>query len=328
MEAKYFSLEDAGLKVFTSMTTPSRPGKKPCPVFIVSGKIAGYEETLRDLGGKKFRGQWSFWSDPSAELLAAINRHGKLSFAEQIEARCERKLNKSERYDGYAENAEERARASSQAAHEIGRHIPMGQPILVGHHSERRHRRDLDRIDSKMRKSIEESKKSDHYSGKSENLQLDAKKVMEDRSYLMNRIEEEEAYSRRLRRQAGSYIDYSTPIADTQEKIDYWRHRLKLAETALQESGRKVATPANIKIGSWIMYLRQWYKVIRVSPKSVTVCNWLGVQSLTWKTRYVDIDDFRGPGQVEAAGPTSAEATERAQRAPTSQDSSKGNGAP
>jgi hypothetical protein len=33
--------------------------------------------------------------------------------------------------------------------------IPMGQPILVGHHSEKRHRKDLARIDSGYRKGFE-----------------------------------------------------------------------------------------------------------------------------------------------------------------------------
>lgn len=33
--------------------------------------------------------------------------------------------------------------------------IPMGQPILVGHHSEKKHRRDIARIDSNMRKGVE-----------------------------------------------------------------------------------------------------------------------------------------------------------------------------
>lgn len=33
--------------------------------------------------------------------------------------------------------------------------IPMGQPILIGHHSERRHRKHLERIDNKLRKGFE-----------------------------------------------------------------------------------------------------------------------------------------------------------------------------
>ncbi len=40
-------------------------------------------------------------------------------------------------------------------AQNIASFIPPGQPILVGHHSERRHRRDLGRIDGLTRKGIE-----------------------------------------------------------------------------------------------------------------------------------------------------------------------------
>lgn len=36
--------------------------------------------------------------------------------------------------------------------------IPMGQPILIGHHSEGRHRRDLARMDTNMRKGVEATK--------------------------------------------------------------------------------------------------------------------------------------------------------------------------
>jgi hypothetical protein len=37
----------------------------------------------------------------------------------------------------------------------VGGYIPLGQPILVGHHSEKRHRRDIERMDALMRKSVD-----------------------------------------------------------------------------------------------------------------------------------------------------------------------------
>lgn len=39
--------------------------------------------------------------------------------------------------------------------------IPMGQPILVGHHSERRHRRTLERIENKVRQGFEAAKEAE-----------------------------------------------------------------------------------------------------------------------------------------------------------------------
>jgi hypothetical protein len=45
------------------------------------------------------------------------------------------------------------AEAASQQSSDAVRHIPLGQPILVGHHSEKRHRRDLARCDAAMQKA-------------------------------------------------------------------------------------------------------------------------------------------------------------------------------
>jgi hypothetical protein len=52
-----------------------------------------------------------------------------------------------------AANVRQEAQQHQQAADAIAQHIPLGQPILVGHHSERRHRRDLDRIHNRFEKS-------------------------------------------------------------------------------------------------------------------------------------------------------------------------------
>lgn len=64
------------------------------------------------------------------------------------------------------ENASERARAKSTAYYrkadmsEDATRIPFGQPILVGHHSEGKHRAALKRADNAMRASIEADKRA------------------------------------------------------------------------------------------------------------------------------------------------------------------------
>ncbi len=68
------------------------------------------------------------------------------------------------------QRASERARREAETAHgaatRIWDAIPMGQPILVGHHSERRHRRDLSRADRAMRRSLEANKRSKELAGR------------------------------------------------------------------------------------------------------------------------------------------------------------------
>ena len=63
----------------------------------------------------------------------------------------QRKAVKIERLRSRAAKLEGEASGKISAARRVGGMIPMGQPILVGHHSERRHRRDLARIDAGYR---------------------------------------------------------------------------------------------------------------------------------------------------------------------------------
>jgi len=68
------------------------------------------------------------------------------------------------------QRASDRARREAETAHgaatRIWDAIPMGQPILVGHHSERRHRRDLSKADRAMRRSVEADKRSKELAGR------------------------------------------------------------------------------------------------------------------------------------------------------------------
>lgn len=73
------------------------------------------------------------------------------------------KKKKTESFRQYAENAETRSRAAYKASCAAVESIPFGQPILVGHHSEGRHRNALKRQDRQMQKSIEENDKAAYW---------------------------------------------------------------------------------------------------------------------------------------------------------------------
>lgn len=80
----------------------------------------------------------------------------------------QRKQRRIERYKARADKARQDSDDRHQAARQISDRIPFGQPILIGHHSEAGHRRDLDRIDGHMRKSVEAVNKAEHYANKAE----------------------------------------------------------------------------------------------------------------------------------------------------------------
>ncbi len=72
----------------------------------------------------------------------------------------DRQAARKERLLERAGNADRKAESAEQAASARASGIPMGQPILVGHHSERRHRRDLERIDRGHRTAHAERSKA------------------------------------------------------------------------------------------------------------------------------------------------------------------------
>lgn len=68
-----------------------------------------------------------------------------------------------ERYLALAERARTASAASYDRVRRICEHIPFGQPILIGHHSERHARADQRRIENGMRASIEADNKASYY---------------------------------------------------------------------------------------------------------------------------------------------------------------------
>jgi hypothetical protein len=75
-----------------------------------------------------------------------------------------------QRYEELAQNAKAKSDQSWQRSNSITDGIPLGQPILVGHHSEGRHRRDIERSHAAMDLSIAEQRKAKHYEEKANSV--------------------------------------------------------------------------------------------------------------------------------------------------------------
>ena len=73
----------------------------------------------------------------------------------------ERQERKKARLQKRAEKAKQEADQAYETTDRIAKSIPFGQPILVGHHSERGHRADLERIDRGMRKAIDKNREAE-----------------------------------------------------------------------------------------------------------------------------------------------------------------------
>jgi len=82
----------------------------------------------------------------------------------------ERQGAKAERLRGWADNREARDSQKS-AAEKIADQIPFGQPILVGHHSERQHRNIVDKAWDAMGRRVESLAKADRMNERADNIE-------------------------------------------------------------------------------------------------------------------------------------------------------------
>jgi protein-L-isoaspartate O-methyltransferase len=76
----------------------------------------------------------------------------------------DRAAERSERFEGYSDRRMRDAESAREAVAAIADAIPLGQPILVGHHSERRARKDAERIETGMRKAVKMWRTSQYWS--------------------------------------------------------------------------------------------------------------------------------------------------------------------
>jgi len=77
---------------------------------------------------------------------------------------------RKQRYLELAKRFEERSKQYYEEYRKNLEMIPPGQPILVGHHSEKGHRKHLEKIDNLMEKSIKFEEKAKYYKEKAKNI--------------------------------------------------------------------------------------------------------------------------------------------------------------
>jgi frataxin-like iron-binding protein CyaY len=78
----------------------------------------------------------------------------------------ERKELRKERLKAGIEKSKKEIESLNKRGNDISRFIPLGQPILIGHHSEKRHRRDIEKLNNYTKKRIEEYNKVEYYENK------------------------------------------------------------------------------------------------------------------------------------------------------------------
>lgn len=213
-------------------------------------------------------------------VVIDIDESVRRSFAEAEADRTERAAARADRFTEYAGNAAERAGARREAAEHISRRFEFGQPILLGHHSQRRAERDHERMDNHMRASFKEQDKASYYAGRAQAAGSYAT-FRTDPPRTLRRIKKLEAelrgVERRLRGESsGGYTVALTPATTArlerdklalEDELGMWRHVIEEAERA----GFTVWGPQHFTKGDFALVRGRWMEVLRVNKKTLTV---------------------------------------------------------
>jgi len=200
-----------------------------------------------------------------------------------------------ERADRLAERADRErtlSEGSYEASHKATEGIPFGQPILVGHHSEGRHRRDLARSDSHMRQSVEHGAKADRASERSDAAARQAAR-RENPVVMGRRVERLEAQQRQLSRRlqgAGEAPLMRGELADVEQEIAFLRQ-------SIQESGVQQFTKADFQTGDLALIRGRWHIVARANAKTLAIETGY---SWTDKYPYHEVTGRQRPGEDTA----------------------------
>ncbi len=138
---------------------------------------------------------YAIWTPYREDFLLSVCD----SIDDEIKTPEERAAERAERFEKYSENREKEGDAAYKTVKAIQEHIPLGQPILVGHHSEGRHRRDLKKMDDGMRRACNAWETSEYWERRAKaSLSHAAYKERADVRY--RRIKKLEAEARKYQR--------------------------------------------------------------------------------------------------------------------------------
>lgn len=188
---------------------------------------------------------------------------------------------RAEHYKARAERATERANVAQGKADAISSLIPFGQPILVGHHSERRHRRDLDKIHTNMRKAIEEQEKAQALQHRAEAAERHQEEK-QDPGAIYRRLDKIRKDLASTERMIASYRPAETREAweleggITTPLEEYEHHRAVLAvevtrlETALEAAGGLPVGTITLQKGDLILIHGHLVEITRLNKKTIS----------------------------------------------------------
>ena len=185
---------------------------------------------------------------------------------------------RADRFGTYATNAERRSNQAYQRSHDLTSGIPMGQPILVGHHSEKRHRATLAKAHAAMDKTVKESRRSKYWEDRAASVILAHKKRNTVGAVYRRLLGVQKELRKALKNLEGAKTQYARD--DYQMVVDVLELREEylsgVYEALSEEKGVDLASNKDrVQVGMTVMYLGHEAKVLRKHQKTAKI-QWRG----------------------------------------------------
>lgn len=158
----------------------------------------------------------------------------------------ERREQRIERYKQLSAKAKEKSEVYSNSNANRILQLTPGQPILVGHHSEKRHRKLLEKASSDIKKSIEMDEKSDYYERRAESasnskvIYNDDPNAIEKLKDKLERLEHERENIKKREHSQWELTNIGATIRETKKRIQRLEEQEKIVFNDIEFDGGKV----------------------------------------------------------------------------------------
>ncbi len=247
---------------------------------------------------------------------------------------------RAERFEDYSDKREADAHQAHKAVDAIADNIPLGQPILVGHHSERHARKDAERIRNGMTKAVKMWETSKYWTARAAGA-IHHAKYKERPDVRARRIKGLEAEIRKCKARytpsdnkvlmqkeysyatgtygaeevphvwcaprggrGGSWVPvHRLPAIEAGEQrwIAHYENRLAYERAMLAEQGGTAADKYDFQIGGQVRRRGDWYVITKINRVGGVV-NSVSVLAHFASTVTMDeISDYKAPQEGDAA---------------------------
>lgn len=269
------------------------------------------------------------WSPERADLLGDLC--GEIG--DDDSSLVDRAELRAERFASYESRRSTEANDAREAVSAITDHIPLGQPILVGHHSERRARRDAERIEKGMRRAVHLWEAAEYWQRRAKSA-LQHAKYKERADVRYRRIKTLEAEVRRLEAsftpapkvapstyegktmvwvgataRGGQWVEEATLPAireRAQRWLDHLAKRLAYEHAMLGEQGGVATDHHDLAVGGRVLVRQEWLTIVRVNRSQGRIV------SVTTNARYGRV---KGVEEITAYEAPSEEAVQQVKAA-------------